>query len=203
MNYNQIKKILNHYNKFFNSETYFSFSPISQNLKLKITILVYEPNEKFPFWKLCTIGASDYKMKKSKDIIGNFNEYVMFVDKNEKLDEDLELRNWYFEYLLICGNFPFTSKSNLSYRHDIYLPYSNDEMVGLCILLPEIIEDINFLTNKISTFKKVFFLQVMPITKIEREILINENFETVEKLFYPENKENFQPFAQKHRNFKI
>ena len=50
-----------------------------------ITTFVFKPTEEMPFWKLCTIGASDYLMPE-RDIgwgrkANRRNEYVMFISK--------------------------------------------------------------------------------------------------------------------------
>lgn len=44
-----------------------------------IDALLYAPNEAYPFWKLVTAGASDYKMSAPRGALGKRNEYMMFM----------------------------------------------------------------------------------------------------------------------------
>lgn len=200
MNNYQKTKIIKHLHKFFHDEPTYIISQTDKN-DFPITILLFEPNKDLPFWKFCTLGASNYKMENSTNK-NLFNEYVMFVDKDEDLENNIQLRNWYMDMLSIPARFPFETKNFLSYGHDIFIYSSNEEMVGVALLLPEIIPDSRFLTCRINPFKKIYFFQVMPMTSIEKDILYNEGFKIFEKLFYPDNSDNFRPFAQQHRVFK-
>lgn len=40
-----------------------------------------------PFWKLVTAGASDYKMSAPRGVLGKRNEYMMFIDASEDMDD--------------------------------------------------------------------------------------------------------------------
>ena len=40
-----------------------------------------------PFWKLVTAGASDYKMSAPRGALGTRNEYRMFIDASEDMDD--------------------------------------------------------------------------------------------------------------------
>lgn len=48
-----------------------------------VTTFVFCPTKEMPFWKLCTIGASDYMMPKRNIGCGRLanrrNEYMMFI----------------------------------------------------------------------------------------------------------------------------
>ena len=94
------QKLYEHYKTVFGEEPIFS-------LKLKknvlpadmkpITTLVFKPTDEMPFWKLCTIGASDYLMPE-RDIgwgrqANRRNEYMMLISpdvdsRNRSDDED-------------------------------------------------------------------------------------------------------------------
>ena len=88
------QKLYEHYKTVFGEEPSFS-------LKLKknvlptdmkpITTLVFKPTDEMPFWKLCTIGASDYLMPE-RDIgfgrkANRRNEYMMLISP------DVDIRN--------------------------------------------------------------------------------------------------------------
>ena len=59
------QKLYDHYVEAFKQEPIFCLclkkNVLSDEMK-PITTLVFEPTEDMPFWKLCTIGASDYLM---------------------------------------------------------------------------------------------------------------------------------------------
>lgn len=81
------QKLYDHYKTVFGEEPIFS-------LKLKknvlptdmkpITTLVFKPTDEMPFWKLCTIGASDYLMPERNIGFGRKanrrNEYYSLKD---------------------------------------------------------------------------------------------------------------------------
>ena len=88
------QKLYEHYKTVFGEEPSFS-------LKLKknvlptdmkpITTLVFKPTDEMPFWKLCTIGASDYLMPEREIGWGRKanrrNEYMMLIAP------DVDIRN--------------------------------------------------------------------------------------------------------------
>ena len=41
-----------------------------------IDILLYGPTDKFPYWKMVTMGAGDYQMPPAKNTIARRNEYL-------------------------------------------------------------------------------------------------------------------------------
>lgn len=56
-----------------------------------ITTLVFKPTDELPFWKLCTIGASDYLMPE-RDIgwgskANPRNGYMMLISLEVEVDE--------------------------------------------------------------------------------------------------------------------
>ena len=70
---------------------------------IEIVVLLYAPNDKYPFWKIATIGCSEIEHKlKSKTV---YNEYVIFVNKEENLETNISLRNWYYDMLLVPDGF--------------------------------------------------------------------------------------------------
>ena len=82
---NRNKALYEHYCKIFRNEPVFIMK-LKNNLdkeELKINTLVFAPTSELPFWKLCTIGASDYLMPKREIGFGRFanrrNEYMMFI----------------------------------------------------------------------------------------------------------------------------
>lgn len=86
------KKLYEHYTKYFKQTPVFSLQlkkELMQDGKGPITTFVFRPTKVLPFWKLCTIGASDYLMPE-RDIgsgrhANRRNEYVMFLSPEIKV----------------------------------------------------------------------------------------------------------------------
>ena len=75
--------LIRHFNRYFEQDNGFILQ--TKNTNPRIDGLLCAPNEKYPYWKLATLGASDYKMPAPKDSLGSRNEYVMFIDAEEDL----------------------------------------------------------------------------------------------------------------------
>ena len=61
MNVKEMNKFTKHCDKYFEQTDCMVIHPSTDD-KLHIDILLYKPSRKYPFWKLVTMGASDYKM---------------------------------------------------------------------------------------------------------------------------------------------
>ena len=81
------QKLYDHYVETFKQKPVFCLrlkkNVLSNEMK-PITTLVFEPSKDMPFWKICTIGASDYLMPE-RDIgwgrkANQRNEYMMLID---------------------------------------------------------------------------------------------------------------------------
>ena len=53
-------KLIKHFDTYFEQNDSTVIHPIV-DYGLHIDVLLYGPNDKFPFWKLVTMGASDYR----------------------------------------------------------------------------------------------------------------------------------------------
>ena len=89
------QKLYDHYINAFKQEPIFCLrlkkSVLSDEMK-PINTLVFEPTQDMPFWKLCTIGASDYLMPE-RDIgwgrkTNHRNEYMMLIDPEVEISQE-------------------------------------------------------------------------------------------------------------------
>lgn len=64
------------------------------------------------------MGASDSKMPAVQNTFGRFNEYIMFVDKDEKL-EDREVAAWYYSKLTMIASYPKNCNIPITYGHSL------------------------------------------------------------------------------------
>lgn len=60
---------MKHFDKYFEQSDCVVLHPIVDD-GFHVDVLLYEPNEKYPFWKLVSTGASDYEMPKIPNTIG-------------------------------------------------------------------------------------------------------------------------------------
>ena len=95
MKNNEMTKFIAHIDSYFQQEDCTILH--SSITDPHIDVLFYKPNDTYPYWKLVTMGASDYQMPPQKPSLGNRNEYMMFIDANEDLDNAI-IRNEYYHY---------------------------------------------------------------------------------------------------------
>ena len=88
----EMEKFINHCDFYFEQSDCTVLHPVIDT-GLHIDVLVYKPNTKYPFWKLVTMGASDYKMPAIQNTVGLYNEYMMVVDSDIDLS-DKEVLKW-------------------------------------------------------------------------------------------------------------
>ncbi len=184
MNVKDMKKLQEHFQTYFRQEDFSVIHPIV--MEPHIDALLFEPNDAYPYWKLVSMGASDYKMPASKDELGNRNEYMMFIDPAENM-EDMEVANWYFNKLMEVAHYPITTKSFITYGHSIeWAPNDEEEMVAAFLEMPQIIEDVGILRCKMGLMKTVICLQVVVLNREETETLLQIGPELFSYLLYPE-----------------
>ena len=183
----EMKKLIEHFDMYFRQKDALVCHPTNDTLP-HIDVLVYEPKDIYPFWKLVTMGASDFAMPAAKNApLGNRNEYIMFVDKSEDL-ADINLINKYVMYLMEVAMYPVSENVYITYSHSIeWTPNEGEEMVGAFIEFPQIIEDSHILRCKLGLFKTVTCLQVVLLTKDEINKLLEIGAEEFSYLLYPDS----------------
>lgn len=135
----EMDKLMAHFDTYFQQEDCTVIHPIVDE-GIHIDVLLYPPNTAYPYWKLATMGASDIQMKNTS-ALGDRNEYIMFVDKNEDL-KNPEVVNWYREKLLTVALYPHYEQMSISYGHSIEWETEEDEeMVAAFLEFPQVIED--------------------------------------------------------------
>ena len=166
-----------------------------------IDALVYEPNDDYPFWKLVTVGASDFKMNAPQGAIGNRNEYIMFIDKDENLN-DPEIVNWYFGRLMALALFPINENCFMTYGHSLDFGDGESEMAGAYLELPQVIEDPGILRCKLGLMKTAVCLQVVLLTRSEIDKLLEIGPEEFSYYLYPEEGD-FHFISERSRSDKF
>ena len=163
------QKLYDHYKTVFGEEPIFS-------LKLKknvlptdmkpITTLVFKPTDEMPFWKLCTIGASDYLMPEREIGWGRKanrrNEYMMLIApdvdiRNPSDDEDAPT-DWLSlnSLLWATAEYAFNEKDNITVSDTIEMGIDG-KYCGTVLLLPEVFKTpsiVPALAREITVIKK-------------------------------------------------
>lgn len=165
------QKLYEHYENILGQKSSFSLklkkNVLSNNMK-PIIIYVFEPTEDMPFWKLCTIGASDYLMPE-RDIgwgrkANQRNEYMMLIGPEVEISQ--EKTEWLSlnSLLWATAEYAFNAKENITVSDTIDMQIKG-KYCGTVLLLPEVFKTPNIVKCFISKHKYISIFQVMPITK--------------------------------------
>ncbi len=180
----EMDKLIGHFDHYFGQ----SDPTVLHNdmLKPHVDILLYKPNEKYPYWKLCTMGASDYKMPAPKQSLGNRNEYMMFIAPEEDLT-DKETVLWYASQLIEVALYPVSTRSFVTYGHSMeWAEEEGEEMVGAFLEMPQVVPDVGILRCNLGLLKTAVCLQVILLTRQEIQTLMEIGPESFSEYLYPE-----------------
>lgn len=165
------QKLYDHYVGVFGEEPIFSLklkkNVLPENMK-PITTFVFRPSDEMPFWKLCTIGASDYLMPE-RDIgwgrkANRRNEYMMLIAPEVKVSE--EETEWLFLNSLLwsTAEYAFAEQDTITVSDTIDMGLDG-KYCGTVLLLPEVFKSPSIVKCYVSEHKYISIFQVMPITR--------------------------------------
>ena len=167
----EMKLLTEHFDKYLEDNDCTVMHSSAHN-GLHVDVLIYKPNEKYPFWKLATIGASDYEMPEHSPTVSRFNEYIMFVDQSVDLN-NTEIAKWYRDKLVTVASYAYENKCHVTFEHSFEWKNesSNDDTVGAFVFFPKLIEDVKILRCKIGSRKTVACLEVVLLNNSELDML--------------------------------
>ena len=174
------QKLYEHYTNYFGQEPSFSLklkkNVLPEGMK-PITTHVFEPSDEMPFWKLCTIGASDFLMPEREIGWGRKanrrNEYIMLISPDVNVcpvsDDDIENpsnADWLYLNSLLwsTAQYPFVENDNITVSDTIDMGLKG-KYCGTVLLLPEVFKSPKIVKCYISEHKYISIFQVMPITR--------------------------------------
>ena len=187
MDLKEMKKLKQHCDRFF-EQRYTKVLHPADSPDYHIDLLLYEPNDAYPFWKLVTMGAGDYKMPKIPNTVGDRNEYVMFISPLEDLkDPDLRLR--YCEKLLSVATYAYYEGKHVTYGHSFRWENEDpeDEMIGAFLEFPQVMKSTDFLRCRLGLFKSVCILQPVLLNRSELDQLVQVGAQAFSEYLYPED----------------
>lgn len=183
MNTKEMERFTEHFDKYFEQSDSVVIHPIV--MSPHIDALLYKPTDKYPFWKLVSMGASDYKMPHPENNLGDRNEYIMMIDPDEDM-RDPATADWYYSNLIEIAVYPQTSNCAITFGHSIeWKPEDNEEMVGAYIDLPQIIENTGVVRCKLSMFKTAVCLMVVLINRQEMDKLLEIGPQQFSEYLFP------------------
>lgn len=187
MKVKEIEKLTKHFDTYFEQDEATVLHPIVDD-GLHIDVMLYKPSAKYPFWKLVTMGASDYKMPPIQNTVGYNNEYMMFVDAGVDLT-DKDTLMWYYNKLLMVASFAYYNKTHITYAHSFEWENedASEEMVAAFIELPQVMESTGVLRCKLGLMKTAVCLQVVLLNKEELKKLMEVGPQAFSGYLYPED----------------
>lgn len=185
MKKSEMNKFIKHIETYFQQDDTMVLHPLGMDPH--IDVLLYAPNEAYPYWKLVTMGASDYKMPAKKAFIADRNEYMMFIDPEEDLNDE-EVRRKYHSYLMRTALYPLATECYVTYGHSIeWEPDEDEEMICAYLEMPQIIEDPRVLRCKLGLTKTTACLQAVLLTREETDKLLEIGPQEFSNFLYPED----------------
>lgn len=163
--------LYDHYKTIFGEGPAFSLK-LKQNVlpndMKPITTFVFMPTEEMTFWKLCTIGASDYLMPE-RDIgwgrkVHRRNEYMMLIASDVKVNEDAT--EWLFLNSLLwhTAEYIFNEKDTITVSDTINMGIKG-KCCGVVLLFTEVFKTSSVVKCYYTKPKYISIFQVMPITR--------------------------------------
>ena len=158
------QKLYEHYVDVMGKEPIFSLqlkkevlSDVAEQMK-PVTTYVFEPTDELPFWKLCTIGASDYLMPERDIGFGRKsnrrNEYMMLIAPEVEVSEDST--EWLFLNSLLwsTAEYAFNEKDNVTVSDTIDMGLDG-KYCGVVLLLPEVFKTPKIVKCYVSEHKYI------------------------------------------------
>ena len=203
----EMDKLIKHFDRYFeqfDQSDCIVLHPIVDD-GYHVDVLLYKPNQKYPFWKLATMGASDYKMPPVSNTLSHYNEYIMFVDAEEDLN-DKDIVSWYHNKLLTIAAFARNNRTHITYGHSFEWENDDpdDEVIAAFIDFPQVMEHVGVLRCKLGMFKTVACLQTVLLNKNELDMLMSIGPRAFSDYLYPEDVDKKQHFlSERHRSEKF
>lgn len=156
----------------------------SNRLNPHIDFLLFRPNSVYPYWKLCTMGASDYKLPLT---LCHRNEFIMFIHREEDL-ENRKILSWYCDVLLSVALYPAENRIAVTFGHSIvWGEKSGTDMWCAYLDFPYPIPQPGFFRCRLGPVKETNCLQVILLTKRETEQLMQKGPEGFYDVLCPGN----------------
>lgn len=167
----EMEKIMAYLDKYLEQEDCLVLNMNNDGLEMYVEVLLYAPTEKYPFWKLITLGASDYKMPRKAKSRARRNEYMLFVDGSVDLMVPKTLQWYYLQLLKIASHAQFHETHLTAGDCVEWLGEEGSAVEGAHLSVPAIIQGGKGHVFCPRLFKKIVFLQALLATREELDSL--------------------------------
>ena len=188
----QMDLFTSHCDEYLGQDNSLVLHPIISDSSLHVDVLLYKPTADLPYWKMVTMGASDYRMPVDDhypfaDQYGDRNEYIIFIDGSEDL-ENRDICFSYYRYLNMIAYYPPYAECLITYGHSCEWETDvGEEMAGAYLELPMIMEDVEFAFFELEPDHKIVILQPVLLTRAEIDMLLTIGSEQFDYYLYPED----------------
>ena len=199
----QMDRFIRHCDKYFGQKNDRVIHPVAMN-EFHVDILLYNPTARFPYWKMVTMGASDYKMPPAKNTIAKQNEYIMLVDKDVDMN-DKDTAFWYCQKLWRVACYSYANKTHITYGHSFEWQNEDetDEMVAAFLEFPQMF-DYGILHCKSGLFTDIACLLVVLLNKNDLDQLMKIGPQQFSEYLFPDNENAPKHFlSEKKRSEKF
>ena len=173
-------------------------------------IVLVEPTEDQPYYKLITFGAGAYQMNVPKSLKGEVYdraEYVIFLPKDWNIESDDEEFYWPIRMMKTIARLPVDSEDWLGIGHTVHLtedggPLSETAGYNSCVLLPSLGMEKQYVKPLKLGFwgKKIAFYQIFPLYQEELDFKLAHSLdELLDKMDMGDNYTNENLIIDIHR----
>ena len=156
-------------------------------------IVLVQPTEQQPYYKLVTMGAGAYQMNVPKELksdVCDRAEYVIFLPEGWKIQSDKEEDYWPIRMLKTVARLTVNTEDWLYYGHTVNLtddgsPVAQNTKFNSCVLLPSMNKEGQMVKPlKLGLFgKKVAFIQIFPLYQEELEYKMEHSLDEMMEIY--------------------
>ncbi len=154
---------------------------------IHLDILVVEPTEEEPFYKLVTYGAGAYKMpvpRAYRKYASRYAEYVINIPKDWDVKNSAPEDYWPIRVLKEVGRIPVSCRTWLGFGHttqsdEAGSAYAPDTKLNSVVLDYALDKELDRASLQMSSGRKVDFYQVIPLYPEELKLKMDNNAEAI------------------------
>ena len=137
--------------------------------RLSVDFLLFSPHGPYPCYKLCTMGASDYKLPLT---LCRRNEFFMLIPGEEPLEQG-DLLSWYCDVLLSIALYPMENHMAVTAFHSIlWGKQPGTDMHGAFLIPPVCLQDPSLSACRLGPLRETDWLQAVLLTEAEISVLL-------------------------------
>lgn len=200
INPEQIEKHAAHY---FNQPHDFVFHELMSDY-VHLDLLIFEPTEAFPYYRIMTSGMSDRKMREYPEEadydVEKYMELMITLPADWKMGQQAwSDEKWYWPIRMLkqIARYPHQYDTRLGYAHTLQIP--NGPFDGV-IILPTLTVDAAFEKLNVGSEKTIYFYSIWPLFQSEMDYKLNHGLDPLIELI---NDNDLNEIIDTHRHKMI